>query len=791
MATPIVRAPSPILPAIPAYQEIDKKIETLTLHQDSESANIQGYLAYKQCKRDLKESAKRGEIPEALRLRISYLLSKRGFSTTRNEPGFRGFPVQSTPILFFSPRLWEVLFHQDSHPKETALLQALSTAAFKTLINLEGEKSEQVSLETLVELREFAMQLEIPKLERIYTSELEARIPEQNPKKVILGIRVLYQLASIWPPGEEERFAQFLATLPPAFLDSLPEPTSSETLAEECHQFKRIVAQEFLAKEGRLSPEALYRLFFFVHEEKKSSPLRLELLERLLMHFRTGELAPKYCKELLAKSQDAIDVRQRLKKDSLDVVLEGAGRVSVSPWHLISESSYFQALMRPGMQPAKEIHFNGYTAEGFLPLYDLMRGKLVTKSAVPPQQLLGMLEGADFLGVKDFEETRAEIPKLIIAACADSPENIAQLSEALNTIDCPELEENVLAWLKKSPFFSFQYKEGKEEVAIAIKELPSFATLKNSLRVLMSVKERHPHMAITFQSCASEEAANHALLLLCEVYCCNQLGFAEEKDVLEAKVLELYWIEDVKKWLLLKEWIPSDVYFLIGELSSKASTHLLKVIKRMIVFSTLWDAVQRFAPVIASTSLKEETALFGAIASDKTGLKVHALTPDQLSRFLYFLWQLETESPLEDPAPLLSNLSLLLSRCIREKKLDDGTFERTLRDCQEAFPENAHLVDTLKLDLAYPGADAPFLSLRLGFLLKMERCSQILASGTMGEDFKGIPHESARWVVELLENFRSKSKAPLFGLLEAKNLNASHFQAMELLQKGALWMETA
>ncbi len=788
MATHSARAvslhPSPFLPGTPAYQEIEKKIEMLKLHQNSDPSNLSNYLAHVQCKRDLKESAKRGEIPEDLRLRVSDILSRIGFRTSQSEPRFRGFPVQSTAILFFSPRLWEVLFLQDSHPQENALLQCLSNASFKTLVSLDkGEKLGVVSLETLLELREFTTQVDIPELERIYTSALKGKIPAMNPKKDTVGIRTLYLLAGIWPLDDEEHFAKLLANLPPAFRDSLPKPTSSETLAGECHRFKRIAAQGSLEEIDSLSPEALYRLFYFVHEEKKATPLRLEIFEGLLTLFRNEGLAPKYCKELLANTQGSTDLKQRVRRDTLDVVLEGFGRMSVSPWHLFAESSYFQALMKSDVQPPREIFLSGAKAEGFVCLHALMRGRQLRADSIPPPYLLGTLEAAHFFQVRDFDKIKAEIARAIIAAREDSTESIASLSEVLNTLPCPELEEHVLAWLKKSPFFSFQNKEGKDTVAITIREIPPFATLKFPLQVLKGFKERHPHMTITFQPYDGKKEQNEALRLLCGIYCCNAFKLAEEKEALEAEVLKLCRIEDYANRDAPASWTPSDVYFLIGELSDRASTHFLEKLKGEFTYTPFWRSVKDSVPSKASMLLRKESAVFEEIAADPTGRKVQELSLDQLTLFLYFLLQKEKESPLEKPDPFLSNLSLSLSRCIKEKKLDVSTFLDAIRDCKEAFPENAYLVDTLKIDIAYPGADAPHISVPLGFLLEMKRCREILASGTMGDAYEGIPQESARWALKLLEKVTSENKVPLLVPSEKKNLTPSHFQALELLQK--------
>ena len=764
---------SPPLPEITASSDWETRINVLAARSKlCDRSDVRACLAYKQCKRDLKDSAKKDEIPQDLRKKILDILAQKGFRTSNNDPRFRGLPVQSTRILLFSPKLWDLLFHQEAHPQESDHLKSLSNEAFQKLIQLDHELKD-TPIETLVELKRVASLINFPELETIYANALESRIPHMNR----LSMRELYLFASVWPPGKDELFSKLLALLPRVLRESFPKNVLPQTIAQEFSLFDRVAANGKKEDWQAFAPETLYRFFFFI---QITSRLRFELFEELLILFRSGKLDPQFCKELMPYVKNSIDVRQRLKEGNVDVVLEGMGKVAVSPWHMFARSGYIQAFMRPGMNSPHEIVLSGNVAESFFLLYDLMLGKEVDVISLPIEKLWGLLQGANFFAINDFKEARAKIAAAIIENSGDSMENIAALAETVCTIPCPELEQHVLTWLKGNPHISIRGEEGKYAVAIAFNALLPFATLKYSIRVLKSFKERFPQSTIEIKA-IEDSANNKALLLLCGIYCCHELGLAKEKDSLDAKVHHLYSIEDFSETKPLDQWSPSDVFFLLGCLSEKASSHFLDTLKsKTYLLTNFWKSVQAAARDQSPALLREETASFEWIASDSTGNQVLKLSAAQLPRFLYFLVQREKENPLKEPKLLLERLSKLISHHIREKSLNVGVVQRAVKDCQEFCPEQAHLVNTLQIAIDYPVSP---LHLSLQLLLKLESGPQIFVNGKMGDDFERIPVESAQWAVRALEQVLSGSKALLFSPDEASRMPPAHFQALELLQR--------
>ncbi len=757
-------------PASPSPIEL---VERLATHQKRDLSDPVSYMVFKESKRSLKELAKRGELPEELRTRVISILSQRGFRYSAKDTRFRGYGVSSAEILFNSPKLWHVLYCPESFPTESALVDSLNDDAFRELLNLRRIKNVCISIENFVELHRVITLLNIPELEKIYKELLFSRIETSQP---ILNIRTLYQLATIWPANKEPLFSQQLAAQPRRFRDTLPESFSSEQVAAEFDRFNRMIAGSFAAEKANLSLQTLYRFFLFVHNEgKTASPLHVELFGLLLDRLKSGELEASHCKDLVKFAEESFELNQRMKQDSIQVELQGIGCFPVSIWPLFAESDYIRTLLMSGMNTEKVI-LEGHIAKTFFLLYDLwIKGREIEIGSLSLDLLIGILQGADYFGARDFDKTKDEIAYAIIKNCDDTPGTIAALAEIVCSTSCQELEDHVIFWLKKNPIFSIK-KEGQQySVAISMKELPPFASLQSGLRVLKILKDNDRLSKVELRV---NEESQPGLMLLCGVCCCCELGLTKEKEELEEKLVGLERLE--KSWHdELKGWSPFDVVFLLNRCSDSVSTHLLKQLNSEYFGNQFWKYARDYTKGESSTSLKEEAAAFERMASDQTGKEVLGLSAKALPHFLHFL--LQQDIPLEECPDLLKTLSMMISERIKEKTVNVELLKKSLEDCRVFFPEKAHSISTLRVGVEY---GATILQLPLHLLLKMESCRQILTDGKMGSEFETIPIDSAAWAIELLEKVLSKNKAPLISEEEARSLPAAHFLALQQLQKG-------
>ncbi|MBS0630150.1 MAG: hypothetical protein JSS30_08035 [Verrucomicrobia bacterium] len=742
-------------------------LNELQLHHKSNGTNPASYMVFKESKRALKELAKKGELSEELRSRVLSILNKRGLHyRCEKGPRFGIFGVSSTEILFRCPRLWHILNHPESHPKESALINSLSDDAFQKLLDFRSEKSSSMTIESFVEFVRVVTLLNIPELENIHKVALLSRL---NSSVFLLNMKTFYQLVSIFPDHFYRLFATVLSR---SVRNSFPQDCSNEEVAAEFELFNKMIDGSFANEKENLSAETLFRFFLFAHNEGKGShPLHVEVFGILLERLKSGDLDPSYSQVLVNYAEESHVLRERMKKDSLVIELEGIGSWSVSVWPLFAKSDYIRTLLKSGLKTEKVV-LEGNIAKSFFILYDLwIKAKQVDLEPLSVEQLIGLLQGADFFKARDFSHINAIIGNAIVTSCDNDTDTIAALAEIVCSTPCQEVEDHVISWLKKNPIFSIQEEAGKYSVSINLKEPPPFATLQSGIRVLKILLDNHRLSNVVVKV---NGEAHQGLMLLCGIYCCFELGLAKEKEELEGRLSAIRHDYQPNP---LRGWSHWDVLLLLRRCTDSLMTHILEGLSVQNFCGLFWWSVKECVKGKTAASLKEEAADIERIVSDRTGNEAHRLTPSQLPYFLHSLFQ--TDIDLEQCPGLLNNFVRVIREGLREKTLDIALFEKILEECRAFSSEKVDFIRNLKIGVQYSSRES--LEVPVHLLLKMESCQ-----GKLGAEFESIPLASAVWAVQFIEMVFNKSEVPLLSEAEAKTLPPAHFLALKQLQRGLL-----
>ncbi len=736
----------------------EQLVNCLEAHQKSNLTNLESYLIFKESKKCLKGCAKKGKLSSELRCRVSSVLVKKGFSTARNDARFRGLDVSSTGILFYSPKLWQILFHPSDYPQESAIVSSLANETFSDLVFL--YKLPPANLENLAEVIQVVSVLNLPELEE----QFKVHLAKEIESAASLNIKTAYLLSTILPPDRAKIISKHLVWF-------AQDGFTWTDIAAEFQLFTSMAKGAFGQEQQNLTAEAFYRFFLFLQCEARVNlnlgPLRLHVFDLLLNQLKSGALDAKYSRELIEQAGQSYDLKERLKKDTVDIHLKGINTVTVSLWPLFAKSNFVRTMCKSGMMMASEILLEANRASAFSLFYCMwIKGEELDLNALSVDQLICLLECAAVFDPIGFEDMKTKIAQGIIERCDNSPESILSLAELTEIVPCQVLEEHVISQLNSGSFFRIDKVKRGYFATITMRSLPSFAALRSGVRILEIFKIRCVHIEMNL----GWHTKHTALMLLSEIYCATQLGLEKDKEVLEKQLSKLYNLEkDCRNDDQLKAWSPLDVVFLLNSLSEPVYADILRVLTHWNFDTAFWGYVAGFVKGENMGSLKEE-AVFVETPDSSRLLQVSARSLPRL----YFA--LQREAPEEELPEMFSALSLVTSQRIKETNVNFKLLKKAVEDCQSFFPERSEFIKNIRVEIEYSASSHVLIPLHL--LLRMQIGRQLCAEGKIGNEF---PLASIQWAIDFLEKAVSGGQVTI---TSATTFPAAHFQALQMLQQG-------
>lgn len=743
----------------------------------------------------LKAYAKEGKLTQEQQRRIIGTLKQAHKPRTyENDRRFRGMSVCLTKLGFFSPKLWDILVYPERFPQEISVLQSLSDPAFKVLIQ-NFYKLDDADISILDEICKTVSVLEIPELEKVYRTALEEKRSSMQKEEE--------------PAVDTSTMEQKIEALRKILKGKVSTNESYDYDQEDndWDQYARFIQ---LLQRGdawkTLTPQDLFKFFSFINNLIKGSPLngplRLQVFEKLLDALHQGTLEPKYGRKLLSLSRTTLDLRERLKKDTITLNINGF-KFSASKWVLFFNSGYFRDKIRQSVKSSEEISLDDVSPEHFFRFYDLWNkgydiwaeGKnnpdeqpycgTSMNLDLPTAELMALLRVAHTLQINKMPYRIAQ------AICFQKKgDYLVRMAEIFNLIDCPEIEAEILRNLQEKDSWLTIEKQGSHYVAtIKITTLPLLDEIQHKIKALKVLKEGQRLSKIVIQA-PEGKIPLQSLARIYHLYICKKLGSPEEVRNAQKAVLELDEFESashLEEWKKFNRLTPlQGVKFLI-----QLHNGVLKQVCKKTCVSPFWVSLQSIIENKQSKELRREHVLFNKIIQDTSGDGLKQLTGKEIVHFLYFLfdhWKKDLDGLF------IQALSDKISDLIRMKELAFETLSKIVEQCTHfnnrySFPRKLYF-DRLNIGVHDVKNDVR-VDFPLPFLLKLENAAQVISENILFDALRDIPIASVQWALKQLtgdSHYPKDIRNPLPSWWISHQINhlklqADHFRALKQLNR--------